>query len=47
MPEAFQQRLTQALGHYGVTDLERTPDLENAVFRIFLAQRRAARTRRS
>ncbi|HEV3357943.1 MAG TPA: biotin carboxylase N-terminal domain-containing protein [Pseudonocardiaceae bacterium] len=43
VPDAFQQRLTQALGHYGVTDLERTPDLENAVFRIFLAQRRAAK----
>ena len=30
------------LRHYGVTDLERTPELENAVFRIFLAQRRAS-----
>ncbi len=43
LPEAFQQRLTKALGHYGVTDLERTPELEDAVFRIFLAQRRAAK----
>ncbi len=42
LPEAFQRRLTQVLGHYGVTDLERTPKLEDAVFRIFLAQRRAA-----
>jgi len=42
LPEAFQQRLVQVLGYYGVTDLERTPELENAVFRIFLAQRRAA-----
>jgi acetyl/propionyl-CoA carboxylase alpha subunit/acetyl-CoA carboxylase carboxyltransferase component len=42
LPEAFQHRLTQVLGHYGVTDLERTPELEDAVFRIFLAQRRAA-----
>ncbi|HJP75806.1 MAG TPA: carboxyl transferase domain-containing protein [Pseudonocardiaceae bacterium] len=42
LPETFQQRLTQALGHYGVTDLERTPELEDAVFRIFLAQRRAS-----
>ncbi|HEX4223715.1 MAG TPA: carboxyl transferase domain-containing protein [Pseudonocardiaceae bacterium] len=41
LPDAFQARLTQALGHYGVTDLERTPELEDAVFRIFLAQRRA------
>jgi acetyl/propionyl-CoA carboxylase alpha subunit/acetyl-CoA carboxylase carboxyltransferase component len=42
LPEAFQHRLTQVLRHYGVTDLERTPELEDAVFRIFLAQRRAA-----
>ena len=42
LPEEFQHRLTQVLGHYGVTDLERTPELEDAVFRIFLAQRRAA-----
>ncbi len=30
------------LAHYGVTDFERTPELEEAVFRIFLAQQRAA-----
>ena len=42
LPEAFQHRLSQVLGHYGVTSLERTPELEDAVFRIFLAQRRAA-----
>jgi acetyl/propionyl-CoA carboxylase alpha subunit/acetyl-CoA carboxylase carboxyltransferase component len=42
LPEAFQQRLSRLLRHYGVTDLERTPELEDAVFRIFLAQRRAA-----
>jgi acetyl/propionyl-CoA carboxylase alpha subunit/acetyl-CoA carboxylase carboxyltransferase component len=42
LPEAFQHRLTQVLRHYGVSDLERTPELEDAVFRIFLAQRRAA-----
>ena len=42
LPEAFQHRLSQVLRHYGVTDLERTPELEDAVFRIFLAQRRAA-----
>ncbi|MFI7542876.1 biotin carboxylase N-terminal domain-containing protein [Actinoplanes sp. NPDC049599] len=38
--EAFQAKLTQMLGHYGVTDLDRTPELEAAVFRIFLAQQR-------
>jgi len=42
LPEAFQQRLQRLLRHYGVTDLERTPELEDAVFRIFLAQRRGA-----
>ncbi|CCH31253.1 carboxyl transferase domain-containing protein [Actinosynnema sp. NPDC047251] len=42
LPESFQAKLAKALGHYGVTDLERTPELEAAVFRIFLAQQRAA-----
>jgi acetyl/propionyl-CoA carboxylase alpha subunit/acetyl-CoA carboxylase carboxyltransferase component len=42
LPEAFQARLGKALSHYGVTDLERTPELEAAVFRIFLAQQRAS-----
>ncbi|RZQ60535.1 biotin carboxylase N-terminal domain-containing protein [Amycolatopsis suaedae] len=41
LSETFQQRLLRALRHYGVTDLERTPELEHAVFRIFLAQQRA------
>ncbi|WP_328653599.1 ATP-grasp domain-containing protein [Micromonospora sp. NBC_00330] len=42
LPEAFQTRLGKALGRYGVTDLDRTPALEAAVFRIFLAQQRAS-----
>jgi acetyl/propionyl-CoA carboxylase alpha subunit/acetyl-CoA carboxylase carboxyltransferase component len=42
LPEAFQAQLARALGHYGVTGLQRTPQLEEAVFRIFLAQQRAA-----
>ncbi|MEU6747506.1 carboxyl transferase domain-containing protein [Spirillospora sp. NPDC046719] len=42
LPEEFRARLAKALGHYGVTDLERSPELEAAVFRIFLAQQRAA-----
>ena len=42
LPEVFQARLAKALGHYGVTELERSADLEAAVFRIFLAQQRAA-----
>ncbi len=42
LPASFQAKLAKALSHYGVTDLERTPDLEAAVFRIFLAQQRGA-----
>ena len=41
LPETFQGRLKRVLGHYGVVDLGRTPELEEAVFRIFLAQQRA------
>ena len=40
LPEAFQARLRRVLGHYGVTSLDRSPQLETAVFRIFLAQQR-------
>jgi acetyl/propionyl-CoA carboxylase alpha subunit/acetyl-CoA carboxylase carboxyltransferase component len=40
IPEQFQARLRRVLGHYGVTELDRTPELEDAVFRIFLAQQR-------
>ncbi len=40
--EGFQAKLKRVLAHYGVTDLERTPELEAAVFRIFLAQQRTA-----
>ncbi|HET7475052.1 MAG TPA: carboxyl transferase domain-containing protein [Dermatophilaceae bacterium] len=42
LPEEFRARLARVLAHYGVTDLERTPQLEEAVFRIFLAQQRTA-----
>ncbi|MEU1588363.1 carboxyl transferase domain-containing protein [Micromonospora sp. NPDC005710] len=42
LPDAFQTRLAKALGRYGVTELDRTPALEAAVFRIFLAQQRAS-----
>ncbi|MDF2707183.1 MAG: Acetyl/propionyl-CoA carboxylase alpha subunit, partial [Nonomuraea muscovyensis] len=42
LPEAFQAKLAKALGHYGVTELEPSPELEAAVFRIFLAQQRSA-----
>ncbi len=38
--EGFQANLTKVLAHYGVAGLDRTPELEAAVFRIFLAQQR-------
>ncbi|GIF74960.1 ATP-binding protein [Asanoa siamensis] len=38
VPESFQAKLTTVLAHYGITGLDRTPELEAAVFRIFLAQ---------
>ena len=40
--EALPGQAQQVLAHYGVTDLDRTPELEDAVFRIFLAQQRMA-----
>ncbi|QUH02404.1 ATP-grasp domain-containing protein [Saccharopolyspora erythraea] len=42
LSETFQQRLLRVLGHYGVQGTDRTPELEEAVFRIFLAQQRAS-----
>ncbi len=42
LPETFRAKLRRVLAHYGVTDLERTPQLEQAVFRIFLSQQRSA-----
>ena len=42
LPDGFRIRLTRALAHYDVPDLERSPALEEAVFRIFLAQRTAS-----
>ncbi|MFE9689220.1 carboxyl transferase domain-containing protein [Micromonospora sp. NPDC005806] len=42
LPSSFQAKLAKALGHYGVSDLERCPELDAAVFRIFLAQQRAS-----
>ena len=41
LPEQFRERLCRVLAHYGVNDLERTPAMEEAVFRIFLAQQRS------
>ncbi len=41
LPDQFRDRLLRVLQHYGVEDLERTPEMEDAVFRIFLAQQRS------
>ena len=42
LPDRFRRRLLDALGHYGITSLERSPELEAAVFRIHLAAQRRA-----
>ncbi|MFD3510168.1 carboxyl transferase domain-containing protein [Nocardia sp. NPDC058666] len=44
LPQAYQAKLGAALRHYGITELDRSPDLEAAVFRIFLAQQRPTDT---
>nr|WP_232827514.1 carboxyl transferase domain-containing protein [Jiangella endophytica] len=41
LPEQFRERLLRVLRHYGVTDLDRTPELGEALFRIFLAHQHA------
>ncbi|MBJ8348037.1 biotin carboxylase N-terminal domain-containing protein, partial [Antrihabitans sp. YC2-6] len=40
LPESFRDRLSRALSHYDVIDLERGPLLEEAVYRLFLALQR-------
>ena len=42
LPDDFRDKLLRVLRHYGVTDLDHTPELERAVFRVFLAQQRWA-----
>ncbi|TSE01853.1 ATP-grasp domain-containing protein [Skermania sp. ID1734] len=37
LPEPFRARLARALRHYDVTSLDRTPELEEAVYRLYLA----------
>ncbi len=41
LPASFRRRLSRAVGHHGVTDLEPGPELEQAVYRVFLAQQRS------
>ncbi|MGW6376514.1 ATP-binding protein [Rhodococcus sp. NPDC055112] len=40
MPDSFRAKLSRSLRHYDVNDLERTLELEEAVYRIFVAQQR-------
>lgn len=40
LPDWFRDLLHSVLGHYGITDLERTPRLEAAVHRVHLADQR-------
>ena len=42
LPAHFRDKLLRALGHYGISDLERTADLDEALFRIFLARQSSA-----
>ncbi|HEX7269320.1 MAG TPA: fused acetyl/propionyl-CoA carboxylase subunit alpha/methylmalonyl-CoA decarboxylase subunit alpha, partial [Streptosporangiaceae bacterium] len=42
LPESFRIKLRRALADYGVTDLEPSPDLEPALYQMFLAHRRAS-----
>jgi acetyl/propionyl-CoA carboxylase alpha subunit/acetyl-CoA carboxylase carboxyltransferase component len=45
LPDAFLVLLRAALAHYGITELDRTPALEEACYRLYLAQERAATAR--
>ena len=40
LPDEFQTKLTRVLGHYGIQSFDRSRELEDAVFRVFLAQQR-------
>ncbi len=46
LPERFVADLRRALSHYGVEGLDRTAQLEEACYRMFLSQRRAEQVRR-
>jgi acetyl/propionyl-CoA carboxylase alpha subunit/acetyl-CoA carboxylase carboxyltransferase component len=41
LPESFRIKLRRALAHYGVKDLEPAPELDSALYRMFLAHRSA------
>ena len=42
LPESFRIKLRRTLAHYGITDLEPSPELGPALYQIFLAHRGAA-----
>ncbi len=42
LPDLFRTKLQSVLAHYGVNTLDHTPQLDEAVFRIFLTQQRSA-----
>ena len=42
LPESFRTKLRRALAHYGVPDLEQSDQLSSALYRMFLAHRRAS-----
>ena len=45
LPERFLEQLRRALSHYGIDGLGRTPELEEACYRLFVAQRRSREAR--
>ena len=45
LPDRFTAHLERAVAHYGLDGLERTADLEEAGYRLFLSQQRAASAR--
>jgi acetyl/propionyl-CoA carboxylase alpha subunit/acetyl-CoA carboxylase carboxyltransferase component len=45
LPESFLGPLRAALAHYGIAALDRTPALEEACYRLYLAQERTATAR--
>jgi acetyl/propionyl-CoA carboxylase alpha subunit/acetyl-CoA carboxylase carboxyltransferase component len=42
LPSWYGDRLQRAVAHYGVSSLDRSPELETALLRIFLSQQRRA-----
>ena len=45
LPERFVSQLRRALSHYGIEGLDRTPELEEACYRLFLSHQRVEQVR--